>query len=134
VLEPVLHGRDEAQILCDVLLAYPPRRNYLTGRERQRAAEDAFEHEDTLGMVAKGAVPKIRHEALRLVEPIVQPLIILHRAAPLAHAAQGMMKWMGHNCVGLQVCFHFHRFVLIILIIVVEVPGELFAHYTKWHI
>ena len=57
--------RDEAEIFLDVLLADQPHRHDAAGRDRDRRAEEALEHEDALGVVAQGAVTKIGADRLR---------------------------------------------------------------------
>jgi hypothetical protein len=50
-----------------MLLADQPDRHHAAGRDRDRRAEEALQHEDAFGMMAQRAVPKISGDGFRLV-------------------------------------------------------------------
>src|SRR3546814_5095729 len=59
---PVGETRHEAEILDDVLFADQPHRDNATGSDGDGRTEEAFEHEDALGMVAKRTMAKRTEE------------------------------------------------------------------------
>jgi hypothetical protein len=63
-LHPVREGRDEAEILDDMLLADTARGDDAAGRLGDGRAEDGLGQEDAFGEVAERAVPKIRGDLL----------------------------------------------------------------------
>src|ERR1035437_2391530 len=87
-LRPISKLWDEAEVLPDVLLANPPGRDDSAGGERYHGAKNTFGHEDALGVMAKCAMPKVRSDLLRFVEPVVDEKIVINRAAPLIDAGE----------------------------------------------
>ena len=71
--QPVSHRGNPAEVFENVLLADEPDWDYTAGQDRDRGAKEGLQHEDALGMMAKGAVPEVGHVALRAIEPFVQP-------------------------------------------------------------
>src|SRR3546814_1645774 len=69
---PVGETRHEAEILDDVLFADQPHRDNATGSDGDGRTEEAFEHEDAPGMVAKRTMAKVGGDRLGLVEPLVE--------------------------------------------------------------
>ena len=63
-LHPIGKARDEAEVLLDMLLADPSRRNDAPGRECEAGTENRLGHEDALGMVAQRPVPEIGRDLL----------------------------------------------------------------------
>ena len=66
-----------------MLFTNPAYRHNTASRILDRLAEELFSHEDSFGMVAKRAVPKVCHVRLALVEPVVNGQIVGYLAAPL---------------------------------------------------
>ena len=67
-LHPVGEARDEAKVFLDMLLTDPAGRDDAPGRECEGRPENRLGHEDALGMVAQGPVPKVRCDLLALVD------------------------------------------------------------------
>lgn len=82
---PIRETRNESEIFADVLFADQSDRHNPASRDRDRGAEEAFEHENAFGVVAESAVPEIRCDGFGFVEPLMQREIIFGLAAPLAH-------------------------------------------------
>jgi hypothetical protein len=85
-LHPISKRGDEAEILAHMLFADRSNGKNASGRERDRRAKDRLGHEDAFGMMSLGAVPEVGNDLLRLVEPVMDALIVFDRAAPFADA------------------------------------------------
>src|SRR6202162_4151262 len=73
---PVREARNEAEIFADMLFADQPHGHDAAGRQEGRRAEEPLPHEGAFGVMAQGAVPKIRGDLLRLVDYVDKfPLI-----------------------------------------------------------
>jgi hypothetical protein len=97
--DPIGEGRDETEVLDDVLLADPAGRDDPAGGQGDGCAEDRFRHEDALGVMPQGAVPEIGDDLLGLVEPVVDTLIISDFAAPFLYAGERMVIRMRHDAL-----------------------------------
>src|SRR3546814_17129067 len=84
---PVGETRHEAEILDDVLFADQPHRDNATGSDGDGRTEEAFEHEDALGMVAKRTMAKVGGDRLGLVEPLVEREVFLRDPAPIGRTS-----------------------------------------------
>jgi hypothetical protein len=62
---------NEAEVLTHMLLADQPDRHHTAGRDRDCRAEEALQHEDAFGLMAKRAMPKIGSDSLRPIEPLM---------------------------------------------------------------
>ena len=83
-LHPIGKGRDEAEILDDMLLADPARRDDAAGRQGDGRTEDGLGQEDAFGVVAERAVPEIRGDRLAGIEPAMDRQVIFDRARPIS--------------------------------------------------
>src|SRR3546814_6152191 len=88
---PVGETRHEAEILDDVLFADQPHRDNATGSDGDGRTEEAFEHEDALGMVAKRTMAKVGGDRLGLVEPLVEREVVL-RSEEHTSELQSLMR------------------------------------------
>jgi len=70
--EPVSHLGNPAEVFKYVLLTDEPDWDYTVGRERDRGAEDIFQHEDALGMLPEGPVPEVSHMGFGAIEPFMK--------------------------------------------------------------
>src|SRR3546814_16544044 len=59
--------------------------------------EEAFDHEDALGMVAKRTMAKVGGDRLGLVEPLVEREVVLRDPAPFTNRREGVMIAMSHR-------------------------------------
>ena len=59
--------------------------------------KNRLEHEDAFGVVPQRAMPEVGDDLLRLVEPFVERLIVLCRAAPFLHPGERVMIAMCHR-------------------------------------
>src|SRR5665213_737984 len=71
-------------------------RHYAAGRDRNRRAQEALQHEDALGMMAQRTMPKISGDRFRLVEPLMQWQKVLGGPAPFLHRGEGVVIAMSH--------------------------------------
>ena len=94
---PIGKARDEAEILQHMLLADQPDRHDATGRDGDGSAEGPLQLEYALRMVAQRAVPEVRRDFLRLVEPLVQRQIVFRCATPFARRGQRVVIAMPHR-------------------------------------
>src|ERR1700693_2045167 len=94
---PVREARNEAEIFADMLFADQPHGHDAAGRQEDRRAEEPLQHEDAFGVMAQRAVPKIRGDRLRLVEPLMQRQKLLRRAAPFFHGGKRVVIAMSHG-------------------------------------
>src|SRR3546814_12229648 len=62
-----------------------------------RRTEEAFEHEDALGMVAKRTMAKVGGDRLGLVDPLVEREVVLRDHAPFTNRREGVMIAMSHS-------------------------------------
>ena len=81
--QPVSHRRNPAEVFQYVLLADESHGDHTPGRERDRGAEDIFQHEDALTVVPEGPVPEVSHVGFGAIEPLVQPEVFMSFAAVL---------------------------------------------------
>ena len=65
-----------------MLLADPSDRDDAARGKRDRGAENRLGHEDAFRVVPQGPVTEIGDDLLRLVEPVMDALIVGDRAAP----------------------------------------------------
>src|SRR6516162_2740622 len=98
---PIGEGRDESEVLDNVLLTDPARRNDAAGRQCDGRTKDRLGHEDAFGVMAERAVPEIRCDLLPGIEPAMDRQIVVDCTAPLLHRGERMMIWMCH-CFLLQ--------------------------------
>lgn len=94
--QPVGHRGYPAEVLHYVLLADKPHGKNPAGRERERGAEEGFQHEDALAVVPEGPVPEVSHVGLAAVEPFMQPDVLLSLAAVLPGRTLGMVVGVRH--------------------------------------
>ena len=102
---PIGKRRDEAEILDDMLLADPARRDDPAGRQGDGRTEDGLGQEDALGMVAERAVPEIRDDRFAGVEPAMERQLIVDRSTPFPHRGQRMMIRMCHRSLPQNTCW-----------------------------
>ena len=57
-------------------------------------AEELFEHEDALGMMAQCPVPIVGDDGFGFVEPVVELDVVLDGAAPFADGRKGVVMRM----------------------------------------
>jgi hypothetical protein len=60
-------------------------------------AEDAFRQKNSFAVMAKRAMPKVREEGFRFIEPPVDLKIIFELAPEFPGAALGVLKWVRHR-------------------------------------
>ena len=63
-------------------------------RVHDRGAEDTFRLEDALRVMAQSAMPKVTHELLAGVEPVMQGQVVLGLATVTACRRNRMVMWM----------------------------------------
>ena len=85
---PIGAGRNETEILADMLLANPANGNNPAGYEGDRRAKDRLGHGYALGMMTQSTMSEIGNDLLRFVEPVMDPLVVIDRAAPFADTRQ----------------------------------------------
>jgi hypothetical protein len=81
--QPVSHRGNPAEVFQYVLLANESDRDYTASRDRDRGAEDIFQHEDARGVMPEGSVPEVSHVGLGTVEPFMEPKVFMSFAAVL---------------------------------------------------
>ena len=81
--EPVSHRRNPAEVFQYVLLADESHWDYTASRDRDRGAEDIFQHEDALAVMPEGPMPEVSHVGFGAIEPLVQPEVFMSFAAVL---------------------------------------------------
>ena len=81
--QPVSHRGNPAEVFKYVLLANEPDWDYTASRDRDRGAEDIFQHEDALRMMPQGPVPEVSHVGLGTVEPFMKLQVLIWLAAVL---------------------------------------------------
>src|SRR3546814_14705770 len=94
---PVGETRHEAEILADVLFADQPHRDNATGSDGDGRTEEAFEHEDAIGLVAKRTMAKVDGDRLGLVDPLLEQEAVLRDPAPFTHRRAGVTMAMSHR-------------------------------------
>src|SRR6266700_1061950 len=95
--EPIRRGRDPPQIFFDVLFSHIPHWNLFSLAVSDSHTEQPLCEENSLGMMAKRAMPEVRKECLRFVKPVVDRQIIFRFATKFLCAILGMFKRVGHG-------------------------------------
>ncbi len=90
--------------LADMLSADEADRNDASRRDGERRAEEAFQHEDAFGVMAKSPVPEIGGDRFRFIEPLVKREIVLRRAALFLGRRQRVMIAMSHRGLPQKMC------------------------------
>ena len=80
-----------------MLLTDSSRRDFTARRGLDCCAENRFRHENAFRVVTEGTVTEVGDDLLRLVEPVMDALIILNAASPFVHAGERMMIRMCHD-------------------------------------
>jgi hypothetical protein len=80
--DPIGETWDASEVLNHMLLTDEPDGNDATRRERQSCPEQAFQHEDSFGMMPAGAMPEISDEHFGFVHPVMEWQIFFGFAAP----------------------------------------------------
>lgn len=94
--EPVLSGRNSAQIFLNVLLPDVPHWDLLPFAVGDRDTEDLLAEENPFGVVTKGAVTEASKERFRLIKPVVNWQVVFRRPAESLRAALCMLEWVCH--------------------------------------
>lgn len=95
--EPVFHRWDPSEIVSDMLLTDEPH-GYLFARTvAKRDAQQPLAHKNPLGVMSQRAVPKVGHERLRFIEPVMHRQIVRRLTAKKLGRSHSMMVGMSHR-------------------------------------
>ena len=72
-------------------------RNFFVIAVSDRLPKDALGQKDALGVVAECAMPEVRDVTLRLIEPVVNSLIVFRPSAEAARTRFRMFYRMSHQ-------------------------------------
>lgn len=93
---PILRGR-KTQVFPDVLFSDMPDRNLVSIAVYDRHTKNPLTQENSLCVVAEGAMAKVAEKCFRLIKPLVNGEIVPGLFPELLCAALRVLEWMRHS-------------------------------------